>query len=154
VTGDVVGSRLGKITLMELLPEPQTLPYLSNQVISPYTDLLLHDMGGSCKVTRELDNGQACDSGNQCLYVQRCEGLADDLPMADANGREWKTPPLWGTGLVQTVNAKATFLHDGRARNHAEAILWHGGEAQQAKDKFTQLNAKQRQQLLAFVGSL
>jgi len=154
VTGEVVGSRLGKITLLELLPKPQTLSYLSNQVIFPYTDLLLHDMGGSCKVTRELDNGQACDSGNQCLYVQRCEGLADDLPMADANGREWKTPPLWGTGLVQTVNAKATFLHDGRARNHAEAILWHGGEAQQAKDKFTQLNAKQRQQLLAFVGSL
>jgi len=154
VTGDVVGSRLGKITLLALLPEPQTLPYLSNQVIFPYTDLLLHDMGGSCQVTRELDNGASCESGQQCLYVQRCEGLADDLPMADANGREWKTPALWGTGLVQTVNAKATFLHDGRARNHAEAILWHGGEAQLVKDKFTQLNATERQQLLAFVGSL
>lgn len=149
---------MGKITLFELQPEPQTLSYLSNQVIYPYTDLLLHDMGGSCQVTRELTDGTPCGKSRtndkQCLDVQRCEGLADDLPMADANGREWKTPPLWGTGLVQTVNPKATFLHDGRARNHAEAILWHGGEAEQAKNNFIALNAQQRQQLLAFLGSL
>lgn len=154
VTGDVVGSRLGEITLTALLETPQKVDYLSQQVFYPYTDLLLHDMGGSCKVTRELADESICTSGEMCYYVQRCDGLADDLPMGDASGSEWKTPALWGTGLVQTVNAKATFLHDGRARNHAEAILWHGGEAQAAKDLFVNLSATEREQLLAFLGSL
>jgi CxxC motif-containing protein (DUF1111 family) len=154
VTGDMVGSRLGEITLTELLPTPKKVDYLSQQVFYPYTDLLLHDMGGSCKVTRELTDGTSCTGGAMCYYVQRCEGLADDLPMGDASGSEWKTPALWGTGLIQTVNAKATFLHDGRARNHAEAILWHDGEGKAAKDKFIALSSQEREQLLAFVGSL
>ena len=76
-------------------------------MIWPYTDLLLHDMG---------------------------EGLADDRPEGVADGREWRTAPLWGIGLTQTVSGHTFFLHDGRARNVEEAILWHGGEAQAARD--------------------
>jgi len=154
VTGDVVDSRLGQITLLALLDEPEKLDYLSQQVFYPYTDLLLHDMGGSCAVTRELEDGSSCTSGEMCYYVQRCDGLADDMPMGDATGSEWKTPALWGSGLVQTVNERATFLHDGRARSHEEAILWHGGEGQTARDNFIALTAQERAQLLAFVGSL
>jgi len=154
VTGEVVDSRLGQITLLELLEEPEKLDYLSDQVFYPYTDLLLHDMGGSCVVTRELEDGSSCTSGEMCYYVQRCDGLADNMPMGDATGSEWKTPPLWGTGLVQTVNERATFLHDGRARTHEEAILWHAGEGQASRDKFVALSKAERQQLLAFLGSL
>ena len=154
VTGDVVDSRLGGIALTELLATPNKVDYLSQQTFYPYTDLLLHDMGGSCKVTRELEDGASCTGGEMCYYVQRCDGLADDMPMGEASGSEWKTPALWGTGLIQTVNDKATFLHDGRARNHSEAILWHGGEGEAAKKKFTQLSQTEREQLLAFLGSL
>ncbi|NRA61213.1 MAG: thiol oxidoreductase [Psychrobium sp.] len=154
VTGDDKPSALGRLSLFELLPDPKSISYLSQQIIYPYTDLLLHDMGGSCQVTQELSDGSVCDGGEMCLYVQRCDGLADGLPQGDANGREWKTPPLWGTGLVQTVNKNATFLHDGRAQNHQQAILWHGGEAQEAKDNFVALSSEQRKQLLAFLGSL
>ena len=75
---------------------------LSNQVIRPYTDLLLHDMG---------------------------PGLADGRPDGEATGSEWRTTPLWGIGLTETVSRHTRFLHDGRARNLTEAILWHGGEA-------------------------
>jgi len=102
-------------------------PQLSNQTIWPYTDLLLHDMG---------------------------DGLADKRPEREANGREWRTPPLWGTGLTQTVNGHTFFLHDGRARTLTEAILWHGGEAQKSRDAFAKLPKADRDRLLAFVGSL
>ena len=85
---------------------------VSHQAIYPYTDLLLHDMG---------------------------PGLADGRPDFEADGREWRTPPLWGIGLVETVNGHTMFLHDGRARNLAEAILWHGGEAAESKDSFKAL---------------
>ncbi len=102
-------------------------PHLSNQTIWPYTDLLLHDMG---------------------------EGLADNRPDGDANGREWRTPPLWGIGLTETVNGHTFFLHDGRARNIQEAILWHGGEGQKARDAFAALTKREREQLIAFVNSL
>ena len=88
------------------------------------------------------------------MYVQRCEGLADGLTQGMASGKEWKTPPLWGIGLVQTVNADATFLHDGRARTIEEAVLWHGGEAQNSLTAFTQLNRDQRSQVLTFIESL
>src|SRR3546814_18670727 len=81
-------------------------PELANQLIRPYTDLLLHDMG---------------------------EGLADNRPEFEASGREWRTPPLWGIGLTQAVSGHTQFLHDGRARNLLEAILWHGGEAEKAR---------------------
>ena len=155
VTDEAPGSVLGELTLTSLEPNAQPIEVLSNQTIYPYTDLLLHDMGGSCAVTRELSNGQACSgNGQECLYVQRCDGLADGLTQGDASGSEWKTPALWGIGLVQTVNADSTFLHDGRARTIEEAVLWHGGEAQATKDKFMQLSQAQRQQLLSFVESL
>lgn len=102
-------------------------PELSNQVIRPYTDLLLHDMG---------------------------EGLADDRPDGLASGREWRTPPLWGIGLVHVVNEHTFFLHDGRARNLEEAILWHGGEAIASQRFYRRLPKSDREALLAFLGSL
>lgn len=102
-------------------------PYLSNQLIWPYTDLLLHDMG---------------------------EGLADNRPEGVANGREWRTPPLWGIGLTPVVNGHSFYLHDGRARNLTEAILWHDGEARSARDAFTALSKADRDRLIAFVKSL
>jgi CxxC motif-containing protein (DUF1111 family) len=103
------------------------LPELSKQTIRPYTDLLLHDMG---------------------------LGLADNRPDFDASGTEWRTPPLWGIGLIETVNGHTTYLHDGRARNLAEAILWHGGEAERAKQKFVNMSKAERDALLAFLNSL
>ncbi|HJN99158.1 MAG TPA: di-heme oxidoredictase family protein [Candidatus Marinimicrobia bacterium] len=102
-------------------------PEQSFQLIWPYTDLLLHDMG---------------------------EGLADHRPEGDANGREWRTPPLWGIGLTETVNGHTEFLHDGRARNLLEAILWHGGEAEFSKQKVVQLNKTDRDALITFLDSL
>ena len=100
---------------------------LRGQIIYPYTDLLLHDMG---------------------------DGLADGRPEGLASGREWRTPPLWGIGLVKTVNGHTMFLHDGRARNLEEAVLWHGGEAQGARDRFTLLSAEERGDLIRFLESL
>lgn len=100
---------------------------LSNQTIYPYTDLLLHDMG---------------------------EGLADNAQEFDANGNEWRTAPLWGIGLIEQVNQHTNFLHDGRARNIMEAILWHDGEAEEAKNNILKLNAEERTALIAFLNSL
>ena len=71
-----------------------------------------------------------------------------------ADGQEWRTPPLWGIGLTETVNGHTYFLHDGRARNLTEAILWHGGEAQAARDAFAGLSIADRDALLAFLNSL
>ena len=102
-------------------------PEQSNQQIWPYTDLLLHDLG---------------------------EGLADGRPEGDADGREWRTAPLWGIGLTPTVNGHSYYLHDGRARNLLEAILWHGGEAQRHRDAVIALNKADRERLLRFVASL
>ena len=102
-------------------------PELANQVIRPYSDLLLHDMG---------------------------DGLADNRTEFQASGRDWRTPPLWGIGLTQTVNGHTRFLHDGRARNLLEAVLWHGGEAQAAQQQVLSFNAEQRAALLAFLNSL
>jgi len=100
---------------------------LANQMIYPYTDLLLHDMG---------------------------EGLADNRPTYLANGQEWRTAPLWGIGLTQVINERATFLHDGRAKTIEEAILWHGGEGKESRDLFVNYNTTERAELLAFVKSL
>ena len=154
VTEVAEGSVLGEIAFSGLQENAAPIEMLSNQTIFPYTDLLLHDMGGSCVVTRETAQGKTCDAGEECMYVQRCEGLADGLTQGMASGKEWKTPPLWGIGLVQTVNADATFLHDGRARTIEEAVLWHGGEAQNSLTAFKQLNRDQRSQVLAFIESL
>ena len=112
-------------------------------------------MGGSCEaIVREDESGNTCESGADCFWVQRCEGLADGRPDGLASGTEWKTPPLWGIGLIQTVLPEAGFLHDGRARTLEEAILWHGGEAQNSKTNFMNLNATERTQLLRFLESL
>ena len=107
--------------------EDYRIEALSGQIIFPYTDLLLHDMG---------------------------EGLADERPEGEASGREWRTPPLWGIGLVETVNGHTMFLHDGRARNIEEALLWHGGEAQAARDLFIGMSAEEREALLTFLRAL
>ncbi len=114
------------------VPELQTgseapLPELANKLFHPYTDLLLHDMG---------------------------EGLADHRPDHLATGNEWRTPPLWGMGLQHTVNGHTTLLHDGRARNAEEAILWHEGEAAASRKQFMALPAEERRALLAFLQSL
>jgi CxxC motif-containing protein (DUF1111 family) len=103
------------------------VPEVSNQTIHPYTDLLLHDMGPA---------------------------LADGRPDFQASGSEWRTPPLWGIGLVGTVNGHTNFMHDGRARSLLEAVLWHGGEAKEARDRVLRLSATQRGALVAFLGSL
>ncbi|AUJ34753.1 di-heme oxidoredictase family protein [Vibrio vulnificus] len=105
----------------------EALPALSEQTIHPYTDLLLHDMG---------------------------PGLADNRPEYLANGQEWRTPPLWGIGYTQEVNDHTYFLHDGRARNLMEAVLWHGGEAEAAKQNVLKMSAKERDALIAFLNSL
>ena len=103
------------------------VPSVSNQTIHPYTDLLLHDMG---------------------------PGLADNRPDFHASGTEWRTPPLWGIGLVKRVNGHTNFLHDGRARNLMEAILWHGGEAKASRQAVEQMSKVERDALIAFLESL
>ncbi len=103
------------------------VPEVSNQTIHPYTDLLLHDMG---------------------------PGLADNRPDFRASGSEWRTPPLWGIGLVKVVNGHTNFLHDGRARGLLEAVLWHGGEAEQSRDAVQEMSASDRNALIAFLESL
>jgi CxxC motif-containing protein (DUF1111 family) len=103
------------------------VPSVTGQVIHPYTDLLLHDMGAD---------------------------LADDRPDFQANGREWRTPPLWGIGLVKAVNGHTNFLHDGRARSLMEAVLWHGGEAKKSRDAVVSLSQSARAALTKFLESL
>lgn len=107
--------------------QDHSIPALRDQTIYPYTDLLLHDMG---------------------------EGLADNRPDGEATGREWRTAPLWGIGLVEVVNGHTYFLHDGRARSIEEAILWHGGEAEGSRESFMQLSREDREALLQFLRSL
>lgn len=107
--------------------EVRDLPELAAQEIHPYSDLLLHDMG---------------------------QGLSDDRPSYRASGNEWRTPPLWGIGLVEKVNGHTRFLHDGRARNYKEAILWHGGEATEVRERFERLPSRERRALIAFLESL
>jgi CxxC motif-containing protein (DUF1111 family) len=82
------------------------------------------------------------------------EGLADLRPEGQADGFEWRTAPLWGIGLTETVSGHSFLLHDGRARNLTEAILWHGGEAQKSRDAFANLSKASREDVLAFRGSL
>ncbi|EFG2885924.1 thiol oxidoreductase, partial [Escherichia coli] len=82
------------------------------------------------------------------------DGLADGQAVGAASGSEWRTPPLWGIGLTKRVSGHTFFLHDGRARNLTEAILWHGGEAQTARDRFAALPAQDRENLIKFLESL
>lgn len=104
-----------------------TFPYLSNQIIHPYSDFLLHDMGSA---------------------------LGDGRPDYQATGNEWRTAPLWGIGLTQKVSGYAYFLHDGRARSLTEAILWHGGEGTKSAEGFRKLSPGDRDALLGFLNSL
>ena len=103
------------------------IPEISNQIIYPYTDMLLHDMG---------------------------DALADNRNEFLANGKEWKTRPLWGIGLTAITSGHTGFLHDGRARNLTEAILWHGGEAERSKNSFIALSTEDREALIQFLKSL
>lgn len=97
------------------------------QLIWPYTDMLVHDMG---------------------------DDLADGVADGEATGREWRTPPLWGIGLTKTVNPTATWLHDGRARTLLEAVLWHGGAGQPARDRVVAMTPEERADLIRFLESL
>jgi CxxC motif-containing protein (DUF1111 family) len=106
---------------------PHAIAALANRDIQPFTDLLLHDLG---------------------------DGLADGRPDHLADGREWRTAPLWGLGLVQVVLPGAALLHDGRARTIAEAILWHGGEAEASREEFRTAPTAERDSLLRFLQSL
>jgi len=103
------------------------LPQLSGQVFHAYTDLLLHDMG---------------------------DDLSDGRPDFEAGPRDWRTPALWGLGLSQTVSGSTAMLHDGRARNVTEAILWHGGEAAGAREVFRAMTREERQALVKFLGAI
>lgn len=82
------------------------------------------------------------------------EGLSDGRPEALASAEEWRTPPLWGIGYTQEVNGHTYYLHDGRARNVMEAVLWHGGEAKKSRDRVLQFDQQQREALIAFLNSL
>ena len=107
---------------------PSTLnPHLGEQIIWPYSDFLLHDLGPD---------------------------LADNRPDFQATGSEWRTAPLWGVGMLEAVNGSGVLLHDGRARTIEEAILWHGGEALSVKNKFVHLPKPKRDALVKFVNSL
>ena len=101
--------------------------YVSNQTLHPYTDLLLHDMG---------------------------QGLSDNRPDFLADGNEWRTTPLWGVGLIEKVNFPGYYLHDGRARTLIEAIMWHGGEAEESKNYVSHLSTSDRNALISFLKSL
>ena len=120
-------SRCASCHVPTLKSGPSDLRFVANQTFHPYTDMLLHDMG---------------------------QGLADNRPDFEATGQEWRTPPLWGIGLTQTVLPGAGYLHDGRARTLAEAILWHGGEAEDSKQAFIEMPEKDRDALIAFLHSL
>ncbi|MDQ5896560.1 MAG: hypothetical protein QG612_646 [Pseudomonadota bacterium] len=104
-----------------------TSPKTAGQRIHPYTDLLLHDMG---------------------------ERLADGRPDFAASGRQWKTPPLWGIGLIRDVNGHQRLMHDGRADGVLEAVLWHGGEAEGARQRVLNMSRAERAALVRFVESL
>ena len=114
------------------IPESKTgdkgeFPAAANVVIHAYTDLLLHDMG---------------------------DELADGRPDFKAGGADWRTPPLWGLGLLPAVSGHSELLHDGRARNVVEAILWHGGQAKAAREAFKAMSKEDRAALVKFVESL
>ena len=108
------------------------IPWLGNQTIHPYSDFLLHDMG------------------SEIMGV----GLNDNYVSGLARGNEWRTTPLWGIGLQEKVNGHTYYLHDGRARNVQEAILWHGGEGEASKNLFKQMSKADREALVAFINSL
>jgi CxxC motif-containing protein (DUF1111 family) len=108
------------------------LPWLGSQTIHPYSDYLLHDMG------------------SEIMGV----GLNDNYTSGLARGNEWRTTPLWGIGLQKKVNGHTYFLHDGRARNFKEAILWHGGEGLASRNLFMKMDKADRDAMIKFLESL
>ena len=132
------GCHLCHVTTLHTRPRGSTLlagtqlPWLGNQTIHPYSDFLLHDMG------------------SEIMGV----GLNDNYVSGLARGNEWRTTPLWGIGLQEKVNGHTYFLHDGRARNFVEAIMWHGGEGEASKNVFKKMSKKDREALVKFLRSL
>ena len=132
------GCHLCHVTTLHTRPQGSVclngtrLPWNGNQTIHPYSDFLLHDMGSEIMGA----------------------GLNDNYVSGLARGNEWRTTPLWGIGLQAKVNGHTSFLHDGRARNFVEAIMWHGGEAQASRSKFANLSKNDRDALVAFLQSL
>lgn len=135
---DVAEVQLGKKLFKQAqctschIPKMQTavnvaFPEVSNQTIFPYSDMLLHDMG---------------------------DGLADNRPDFLADGKEWRTPPLWGIGLTNKINGHNNYLHDGRARSLMEAVMWHGGEAENSKNAFSNFSKAERYAVIKFLESL
>ncbi len=118
----------GKCHTTQLQTGPSSIEALSNKTFFPYTDLLLHDMGA---------------------------GLNDGYTEGTALTAEWRTPPLWGLGLSKNSQGGQYFLlHDGRAVTIEQAIILHGGEAEQSKNNFQQLNAADKTKLIKFLESL
>ncbi len=132
------GCQLCHATTLHTRPRGTTLlkgtqlPWLGSQTIHPYSDFLLHDMG------------------SEIMGV----GLNDNYVSGLARGNEWRTTPLWGIGLQEKVNGHTYFLHDGRARNFVEAIMWHGGEGEASKNKFANMSRDDRNALIRFLESL
>jgi CxxC motif-containing protein (DUF1111 family) len=132
------GCHLCHVTTLHTRPRGSTLlagttiPWLGGQTIHPYSDYLLHDMG------------------SEIMGV----GLNDNYVSGKARGNDWRTTPLWGIGLQKKVNGHTYFLHDGRARNFVEAIMWHGGEGEASKNKFKNMSKQERDQLVQFLWSL
>ncbi len=132
------GCHLCHVTTLHTRPRGSTLlagtqlPWLGNQTIHPYSDFLLHDMG------------------SEIMGV----GLNDNYVSGLARGNEWRTTPLWGIGLQEKVNGHTYFLHDGRARNFTEAIMWHGGEGEASRNKFRNMTRADRRALIKFLQSL
>lgn len=104
-----------------------SIPWLGNQTIHPYSDYLLHDMGPE---------------------------LGDNYSQGLATGDEWRTTPLWGMGLQEVVNGHTDFLHDARARNYVEAIMWHGGEGDVSRKAFSKMQKEDRDALIKFLRTL
>ena len=107
---------------------PSPIKALSNKEVWLYSDMLLHDMG---------------------------KALADNYPEGEATGNQWRTTPLWGIGLTETVTGgKAYYMHDGQAKTLTEAIKLHGGEAEKSRQKFEKFSANDKAALLTFLRSL
>ena len=123
-----LNSSCGKCHTSQLTTGVSTIAALSNKIFSPYTDLLLHDMG---------------------------PGLDDNYTEGSATTAEWRTPPLWGLGLSRNSQGGQYFLlHDGRARSIEETISLHGGEALQSRNSFLQLTTSDKAKLIKFLESL
>ncbi len=129
-TGEQIFTQIGCASchVPELQAGPSPIAPIAFQQVPLYSDLLLHDLGAA---------------------------LADHYPEGEATGTEWRTTPLWGLGIVaSTLGGTPYYLHDGRTADLSEAILLHGGEAENARNRFANLNESDSAALLAFLKSL